>query len=265
MLLPVRQLNYYITGIVIIINLIILAAGKGTRLGKLTENVPKPLLPLRDGNTILDKHLASAAKVGCFKKIYLVTGYNADAFDRYLQGHAGANKLETIFNPQYDSYGPLVSLWTARQKMLEEDFVIVNGDTIYRHTVFEKLNLAGTDNIILAISNKDNIEKDDMKVVLDRENHVVTVSKVNDDAGLVSAGAALVAGAKSRRIFVDKLNQVINEDGPLARKGFWHEIFNLLVGDSEQVNSTLIGLDQWKEIDTIEDLNNTAFCQVLMD
>lgn len=265
MFLPVRRLNYYLAGIVIIINLIILAAGKGTRLGKLTENVPKPLLTLKDGNTILDKHLASAAKVGCFNNIYLVTGYNADAFDRYLQEHGGVNKLETIFNPQYGTYGPLVSLWAARQKMLEEDFVIVNGDTIYRHTVFEKLNLAGRDHITLAISNKDNIEKDDMKVVLDRENYLVEVSKVNDHARLVSAGAALVAGAKHRRIFVDKLHQVISEDGFLARKGFWHEIFNLLVGDSEQVNSTLIGLDQWKEIDTIEDLNNTAFCQVLMD
>ena len=36
---------------------IILAGGYGTRLGKLGENLPKPLLPLTDDMTVLDNLL----------------------------------------------------------------------------------------------------------------------------------------------------------------------------------------------------------------
>jgi len=42
--------------------MIILAAGKGTRLGPLTKNTPKSLLDLGNGQTVLEKQLEEISK-----------------------------------------------------------------------------------------------------------------------------------------------------------------------------------------------------------
>ncbi len=247
------------------IYLIILAAGKGTRLGKLTKNIPKPLLSLSDGSTILKKQLANAAKSGLFSNTFIVTGYNAGVLDSYIKKLSSPLRIETIFNPRFDNYGPLISLWAVREKMLENDFMIINGDTVYRTSVFETLNTAGHDKITLAISRKEIVAKDDMKVVLDQDSCITAVSKRNESSNLVSSGAAFISGKSNRITFVDILRRVESEDDIMTRKGFWHEVFNLLAADNISVKKEEIGLDQWKEIDTVEDLNSIDFCSILED
>ena len=50
----------------------ILAAGKGKRMWPLTENTPKPLLPL-GGTTIIQRQIEELTKVGV-KEIHVLIG-----------------------------------------------------------------------------------------------------------------------------------------------------------------------------------------------
>ena len=56
-------------------NALILAAGKGTRMWPLTENSPKPLLPIC-GLPIIERQIQELKKIGV-KKLYILIGYKA--------------------------------------------------------------------------------------------------------------------------------------------------------------------------------------------
>ena len=75
---------------------IILAAGMGTRLRPLTNEMPKALVKV-NGKPMLERQIEFLHEKG-IKDIIIVTGYLKEKFD-YLQGKYG---VELIFNEKYD-------------------------------------------------------------------------------------------------------------------------------------------------------------------
>ena len=60
---------------------VVLAGGKGTRLGSLTKNCPKPLLKINNEH-FLNYLLFNIARHG-FKKIIIVAGYQGKLFKKF--------------------------------------------------------------------------------------------------------------------------------------------------------------------------------------
>ena len=63
-------------------NALILAAGKGTRMWPLTEDIPKPLLPI-SGIPIIKRQIDELKKVGV-KKLYILIGYQMNEISDYI-------------------------------------------------------------------------------------------------------------------------------------------------------------------------------------
>jgi NDP-sugar pyrophosphorylase family protein len=61
---------------------VILAAGKGTRMKELTNELPKPMLKVR-GVPILE-HIALGLKSAGVRQIFIVTGFRADVIEDYF-------------------------------------------------------------------------------------------------------------------------------------------------------------------------------------
>ncbi len=70
---------------------IILAAGKGTRMRDLTNEVPKPMLKVQ-GKPILDHIVAGVLSAG-IRDIFIVTGFRAEVIESYFEDGSkwGAN------------------------------------------------------------------------------------------------------------------------------------------------------------------------------
>ena len=62
---------------------LVLAAGAGRRLRPHTDGLPKTLVALEDGSTVLDRILANFAAVG-LTRASIVVGYCAEAIDTRL-------------------------------------------------------------------------------------------------------------------------------------------------------------------------------------
>ena len=62
-------------------NALILAAGKGTRMWPLSENIPKPLLPL-GGLPIIERQIQELIKVGV-EDLYILIGYRMKEISDY--------------------------------------------------------------------------------------------------------------------------------------------------------------------------------------
>lgn len=90
-------------------NAIILAAGRGSRLQPLTNEVPKPLLRV-DGTTIIERQICFLRQVGV-SSIHVVIGYKYKMF-AFLEQKYNVN---LIVNPLFETLNNFYSLYLAEQ------------------------------------------------------------------------------------------------------------------------------------------------------
>ena len=106
---------------------VILAGGKGERLGELTENLPKPMIAI-GGIPVLEHQLACLGRYG-IDVIYLLTGYRGEAIkDHFGNGEPLGVTLHYIREKE-----PLGTAGCVRQldKILTDDFLVVYGDILF--------------------------------------------------------------------------------------------------------------------------------------
>nr|WP_298923415.1 phosphocholine cytidylyltransferase family protein [uncultured Allomuricauda sp.] len=150
---------------------IIMAAGKGSRLGEYTTELPKSLLPLDDnGNTLLDYNLRVLEKIG-IQKILIVTGFNSQLIERHTGNNA---KVEIIYNPFWNHCNVLGSLYMALDH-IKEDFLFLHADTLADYEIWQMLTESSGD-MVLPYENKE-CGDEEMKVVLDNDNNLLDITK----------------------------------------------------------------------------------------
>ncbi|MFF3378147.1 NTP transferase domain-containing protein [Streptomyces sp. NPDC002680] len=124
---------------------VILAAGRGSRLGPLSDLRPKPLLPLA-GLPLLTRLLTSLHAAGC-TPVTLVTGYRADV----LAAHAGG--CRTVHNPRWEQTSIAASLLAAADAgALDEDAIVTYGDIVAEPAVFTTLLAAPAADVCLPVN-----------------------------------------------------------------------------------------------------------------
>jgi choline kinase len=230
--------------------LFILAAGKGTRLWPLTKNTPKSLLTFSDGTTILERQVENAIRNEFITGVDIVTGYKSEQIEAKIKDYKTRIPIRILFNPVYDITNNLVSVWVAHHRMMDEDFMITNGDNIYKNDVFQKIRSDKKEVIQLTVDHRESYDDDDMKVTFS-DSRVVRVSKQipTEKTDAESVGLVLVKGKKSRRLFVDKVIELVREKEYLEK--FWLEIFNSLSDDGVAIEYT----SDWREVDFHPDVD----------
>ncbi|MEK7601235.1 MAG: nucleotidyltransferase family protein [Patescibacteria group bacterium] len=105
---------------------VILAAGRGTRMGALTDSTPKPMLQVA-GKTLLEhKFDALPADVD---EIIMVVGHMGGVIQSHFGGSYG-NKRILYVEQENPQGGTAEALWLARD-FLHDKFFVMNGDNIY--------------------------------------------------------------------------------------------------------------------------------------
>jgi len=233
-------------------NLIVLAAGKGSRLGKLTKKLPKVLIPLGKNKTILDYHLLNAESEPAILKTIIVSGFGDEYIRSFIANHGTDKSVDIVFNPFFGISGPLGSLWMVGEKYLSEDFIICNGDTFFSADFLVQLNRIEGEGFYLGIDKGANVQPDDMKVILE-EGKIKQVSKKLslEDADAISTGMLLVKGESCRNQFLQALYALVHQESNLKNNTPWHQLVNELEGKVTAVDMTHFA---WQEVDTPEDL-----------
>ncbi|MBN1274295.1 MAG: NTP transferase domain-containing protein [Candidatus Aminicenantes bacterium] len=119
---------------------VILAGGLGNRLKPLTDNIPKPLLPIGE-KSILEIQIKRLYGQG-FSKIFVATYYKADYVESFI-GDGRRHGLEITFSKEKTPLGTCGPLSLLR-KELNEPFILMNGD-ILTTIDFQKLYRFGLD------------------------------------------------------------------------------------------------------------------------
>jgi len=144
---------------------VILSAGQGKRLLPLTEDLPKCLLNVDVGTTILGWQIEQLAAAGV-DDIVVVTGFRTDMVEAEVERLTGPDlRLQVLYNPFFGVADNLGSVWVARRAMTE-DFILLNGDTLFDASVAGALLAASAAPITVVVSHKESYDADDMKVHL---------------------------------------------------------------------------------------------------
>lgn len=231
-------------------NLIVLAAGRGNRMGVMTKDKPKILLNL-DGMTLLERQHKSIKECCVFDRVIYVIGYMAEAIEEKL-AKLNFSDVVTVFNPFYDVSNNLISLWFAKYYM-ETDFAITNGDNLFEQDILRDISF-NRDGIYLAVNKKEKYDNDDMKVIV-KDDMVRMVSKLIDEshANYESVGLSVISGKKYRDIFLNTIERAVRSKDYLDK--FWLEAFNLMANNNVPVKPHLIK-GKWQEFDYHRDIEN---------
>lgn len=106
---------------------VLLAAGRGTRMKNLTDDLPKPMLPVR-GKPIL-QHIIEGLRSAGVTHVQIVVGYRADVVKAHFgDGQAHGVSVEYVTQVVQDGTGRVVEL--AREFAGADPFILSYGDIL---------------------------------------------------------------------------------------------------------------------------------------
>ena len=107
---------------------VILAGGKGTRLGAITQNIPKPMLPIAGDRPFLDYLLEMIERHG-YEDILLLAGHLGEALEAAYAGRRIGEAVVRVVREEV-ALGTAGAL-TIAQDALDPRFLLMNGDAFF--------------------------------------------------------------------------------------------------------------------------------------
>ncbi|MBQ7013751.1 MAG: iron-containing alcohol dehydrogenase [Oscillospiraceae bacterium] len=115
---------------------LIFNSGRGSRMGKLTEQCPKCLLKLSSGETILGRQLRILAGCGITEAVITTGAYEADILAE-AQKQSGIT-VQSVPNPRYDSTNYIYSMHLAHP-FLDDDVLMLHGDLVFSQDLVQAM------------------------------------------------------------------------------------------------------------------------------
>ena len=123
---------------------VLLAAGLGTRLRPITNDVPKCMVPV-NGMPIIERQIKNLIENGV-KDIYVVSGYKRDVLKSFLsQYYPSVNVIE---NDVYDSTNNMYSLYLTMNYVRGEEFLLMNSDVFHDANIEEGMISSKESNMV---------------------------------------------------------------------------------------------------------------------
>lgn len=185
------------------VQVVILAAGMGTRLGR---PAPKPLTPLDDGRTINAQQLDNVREVfGADARVMIVVGFKHD-----LMMEAAADEL-FVYNENYDQTNTSKSLLKALRASFDGPVVWMNGDVVFDPEVLRRLRPFLVDDRSAIAVNTAATADEEVKYTVDDAGHVRELSKQVQGALGESVGINVVA-ARDKAALITRLDECAEQD-----------------------------------------------------
>jgi choline kinase len=230
---------------------LVLAAGPGRRLHPLTEDLPKTLLPLDDGRTILDLALANLSAAG-LRDVIVVTGFAAERVEERAADLERRHRvrLELLFNERAEEWNNAYSLWLARDAFAG-GALLVNGDTVHPASVEETLLAARGPDVLLAVDREKHLGEEAMKILLSERGTLEQISKEIDPASAAGEyiGVALIEPSAAEPL-ADALEATWRREPSL----YYEDSFQELADRGGEIHVAPIGDVDWVEVDDHRDL-----------
>ena len=227
---------------------IILSAGQGRRLLPMTASVPKCMVRVH-GRPLIEWQLEALEACG-IDQVTVVVGFAAEQVDAFVARRRGVATVTTCYNPFYELADNLVSCWVARHEM-DEDFIILNGDTLFEPAVLRRLLDSPRQPITLARDEKPHYDTDDMKVHLSGDRLLKVGKDLQDEESDGESIGLMVFRDAGPALFRDALERSVRKPEGLRR---WYlSVISEIAQTGDAWTQSIHGL-AWAEVDYPLDL-----------
>jgi choline kinase len=155
---------------------IILAAGIGSRLAPLTNEIPKSLVPVY-GKPIIEHQIISYIEAG-FQEFIIVVGYKSEKIKSFLRNFDKDKKFKftIIENLNYLSTNNMYSLWLTEKYVKDEELIFIsNADVVIEPDLVKHILKSDSENGIAY--DKDTYNEESMKIVIENDR-ITSISKL---------------------------------------------------------------------------------------
>lgn len=223
---------------------LILAAGLGTRLAPITNDIPKSMVPV-NGCPILMKQINNLHENG-IDDIIVISGYKGEIIENAIKEKFP--DIKVIRNKDFSTTNNMYSAYLAKEMLTGEAFLMMNADVFYDSSVIKALMDDPNDNAI--VTDIGRYLEESMKVA-ERDGRLVSISKaITPEDALGASIDVYKFSSEGGKAFFDKCAEYIEDKKEL---NMWSEVaLNEILGKVVFKACPLVG--RWVEIDNHEDL-----------
>ena len=236
---------------------VMLAAGKGSRLGKYTKYNTKCMLEINE-KTLLERSIDALCEAN-IKKLILVLGYKKENVKKFIKDKKIDEKINIIYidNEIYDKTNNIYSLYLAKDYLINEDTILLESDIIYSKDIIKELVNNKKEN--MAVLAKYRQWMDGTVVELDNTNMIKRfIEKKDFDYNKIENYYKTVNIYKfskefSQRFYVPFLQSYMNSFG---NNEYYELVLKVITGfDAVKLYGLVLTVEPWYEIDDAQDLD----------
>lgn len=235
---------------------VILAAGMGKRLKELTKDNTKCMVQV-NGVALIDRLLTQLSRLD-LTRVIIVVGYKGENLVEHIgDRYAGRLNIEYVENPIYDKTNNIYSLALTKDKLLEDDTLLIESDLILDDRMFSLIMENPHPNIALVA--KYQTWMDGTMVRIDDEHNVVNfVPKKAFKYSDVEFYYKTVNLYKFSKDFLQH-KYVPFLDAycvALGNNEYYEQVLRVIcMLDNSDLKALPISNERWYEIDDIQDLD----------
>ncbi len=232
----------------------ILAAGNGTRLGKLTESIPKCMVEI-EGVTMIERSLRALDDKN-LSRIIIVLGFKGEVLKDFITSLNIKTEVVYVTNHVYNTTNNIYSLYMAKDYLLQEDTLLMESDLVFEPHLLDEVLASDYDN--LAVVAKHEIWMDGTVVTLSKEDDIKSfVSKNEFDYGKADQYYKTVNIYKFSKNFSNQHYVPFLEAYCMAmgNNEYYEQVLKVIAHLDETVLKGLVieGIE-WYEVDDVNDL-----------
>ena len=235
---------------------IILAAGMGRRLRELTKDNTKCMVRV-NGEPLIDRLLRQLSKLG-LSRVVIVVGHKRENLISHIGNrYDDVLNIEYVENPIYDKTNNIYSLALAKDKLVEDDTLLIESDLILDDRMFSLILGDAYPN--LALVAKYRTWMDGTMVRIDDENNVVNfVTKKAFKYSDVDHYYKTVNLYKfSKDFLIHKYVPFLDAYcAALGNNEYYEQVLRVIcMLDNSELKALPITNERWYEIDDVQDLD----------
>lgn len=223
---------------------VIMAAGLGSRFGRMVETMPKGFIEVC-GRPMIVRSVETLLDCG-MERIIIGTGYRKEAYEALRNRYP---QIECVFSPRYAETNSMYTLYNCREAIGRDDFLLLESDIVYtRNAVTELIEDLRPDVMLVTPVTK---FQDQYYVEYDGDG-ILTRCSTDKDAIAVKGelvGIHKITSSFYRRM-CEEYASVANEKPKL---GYEYQLLSI----SQRVRPLYVLCSEdvrWYEIDDAEDL-----------
>lgn len=227
----------------------------GRRLGDYTKDNTKCMVPV-NGVRLIDRLLGQLSRLS-IGRVIIVVGYKGDNLRRHIGQRYPELNIEYIENPVYDRTNNIYSLALAKEKMQEDDTLLIESDLIFSEKLPQMILENPYPNLALVAKYEPWMDGTMVRINQDMDiiNFVPKQAFSYSDVGKYYKTVNIYKF--SREFICQKYIPFLNAYcQALGNNEYYEQVLRVItLLDQSELKALPIGNEKWYEIDDVQDLD----------